>query len=77
MGREVSLGKPSNRECANCVYPCQGGEVLHLERFAGACCKPFCPCEQFEPKAHVFDKRPALQEALQAQLKQSALGAKP
>ena len=67
-------GMGNNRECANCVYPCQGGEVLHR---SGACCHAYCPCEGFEPKAHVFDKRPALQEALQAQLKQSALGAKP
>ena len=36
-----------NRECANCVYPCTGGEVLHKR---GHCCRSFCPCEMFEPK---------------------------
>lgn len=35
----------SNRECANCEYPCQGGEVLH--RYLGPCCHDYCSCEGF------------------------------
>lgn len=64
-----------NRECANCLPPCTGGEVLH--RRGGACCKPFCLCMGFEPKAHVFHTRPPLQDALAAQVKRRRLGTGP
>ena len=47
-------GRPSNRECANCIPPCQGGEVLHRR---GHCCHSYCPCEGFEAKTHIFAGR--------------------
>lgn len=67
-------GTLRNRECASCVYPCSGGEVLHRR---GPCSKPFCGCEGFVPKAYIFDYRPPLQEALNAQVKRRAMGARP
>lgn len=42
-------GPRLNRECSNCVYPCQGGEKLHPKRLDYACCHGYCPCLMFEP----------------------------
>lgn len=37
-------GGADNRECVNCLYPCQGGESLHRR---GYCCHSYCPCQGF------------------------------
>lgn len=49
LPRKGGGGSIQNRECANCEYPCQGGETLHRR---GHCCHSYCPCEAFEPMAY-------------------------
>jgi hypothetical protein len=63
MGRGRHLGRTPNRECENCVPPCQGGEVLHRR---GHCCHSYCPCEGFVEKS---SRSPGLVDALHPQLR--------